>query len=203
MQADTKKTRKPRQPKVMPILTGRFSAIDFETADYSRNSACAVSVFVVENETIVDRFTSLIRPPFRQFSFTYIHGITWNDVKSKPTFGEIWPDIAMRIENVDFLAAHNASFDRSVLNACCEMTANEPAKSPFLCTVKLARATWNIVPTKLSDVAGHLQIPLQHHDAESDAHACAQILLKAREKGLLYEDIYLKYTLKPPKAKPF
>ena len=42
----------------------------------------------------VDRVSSLIRPPRRDFVFTYIHGITWLDVQHKPSFAELWPEIS-------------------------------------------------------------------------------------------------------------
>ena len=57
-----------------------FAAIDFETADYGRDSACAVAVVRVERSEIVDRVRYLIRPPRRHFVFSYLHGITWDDV---------------------------------------------------------------------------------------------------------------------------
>jgi DNA polymerase-3 subunit epsilon len=122
-------------------------------------------------------------------------------VKDQPSFCDIWPEFAQKLENVDFLAAHNASFDRSVLKACCETSGHQTTSSPFLCTVKVARAAWEIFPTKLSDVALKLQIPLQHHDAESDATACAKIMIKAREKGHTYEELLQKHALKPSRAK--
>jgi DNA polymerase-3 subunit epsilon len=197
--ATARKARTPRPPVPAPNLTGRFAALDFETADYGRDSACALSVVMVDNGKVVETWTSLIRPPRRQFEFTYLHGISWDHVKDKPAFGELWPDVAKLLATADFLAAHNASFDRSVLRACCNMAGHECVSAPFLCTVKLARATWNLFPTKLSDVAQHLQIPLKHHDAASDAFACAQILIKAHEKGHAYEDLLKKHALKPAK----
>ena len=197
--ATLRKPRAPRPPVSQPNLTGRFAALDFETADTGRDSACALSVVIVDNERVVETWTSLIRPPRRTFEFTYLHGISWNHVKDKPVFGELWPAVAKLLADVDFLAAHNASFDRSVLRACCETAGHEPTALPFLCTVKLARATWDLYPTKLSDVAQHLQIPLKHHDAASDAFACAQILIKAREKGHRYEELLQKHALKPAK----
>jgi len=193
----TRKPRAPRKPPPKTVLTGRFAALDFETADYGRDSACALSVVIVDHEQVVDTWTSLIRPPRQVFYFTYLHGISWRDVQDKPAFGDLWPDVARRLANVDFLAAHNASFDRSVLQTCCEISGHKPVTAPFLCTVKLARATWDIFPTKLSDVARHLQIPLRHHDAASDASACAQILIKAREEGHSYEELLQKHRLKP------
>ena len=197
----TRKPRAPRAPAPRPVLTGRFAALDFETADYGRDSACALSVVIIDQGQVVDTWTRLIRPPRASFVFTYIHGITWRDVQNQPTFGELWPEIAPRLINLDFIAAHNASFDRSVLAACCEKAGLKPVTNPFLCTVKVARATWNLFPTTLADVARHLQIPLKHHDAASDAFACAQILIQALAKGHAYEELLQKHALKPARKR--
>lgn len=68
-----------------------FVALDFETADYSPDSACALGLVRVENHQIVERTYSLIKPPRQRFVFTYLHGITWEDVANQPTFAELWP----------------------------------------------------------------------------------------------------------------
>jgi len=156
-----------------------FVALDFETADYPRDSACALGLVRVENHRIVQRAYHLIRPPRRRFSFTYLHGITWEDVAHQPTFAELWPSLTPILHDVDFLAAHNASFDRSVLHQCCETAGMTPPAIPFECTVRLARQTWNIYPTKLNHVCDHLGITLKHHFAASDAEACALIVIAA------------------------
>ena len=162
----------------------RFAAIDFETADYGRDSACAMAVVVAEAGKIVEKVGFLIRPPRRDFVFTYLHGISWRHVAKEPNFGELWPKVSSLFEGVDFVAAHNASFDRSVLHACCSLHGVEVPDVKFLCTMKLARRMWNLRPTKLSDVCSHFRIPLQHHDAGSDTMACAKIVLKAAETGV-------------------
>jgi DNA polymerase-3 subunit epsilon len=162
----------------------KFAAIDFETADYGRDSACAIAVVVVEDGTIVNKTCSLIRPPRRDFVFSYLHGITWQDVAKKPTFGELWPELQKHMEGVDFIAAHNASFDRGVLHACCALHGHTPMDDTYLCTMKLARRLWNVYPTKLSDVCRHFRISLKHHDAASDALACAKIVLNAARSGV-------------------
>jgi len=78
--------------KLLKIEKGpTFVAIDFETADYPRESACAVGLVRVENHRIVERKYSLIKPPREKFVFTYLHGITWEDVANQPTFRELWP----------------------------------------------------------------------------------------------------------------
>jgi DNA polymerase III subunit epsilon len=173
-----------RQKTPTHIPFNRFAAIDFETADYGRDSACAVAVVVAQEGKILRQMSWLIRPPRRDFVFSYLHGITWRDVAQKPMFHELWPEIMAMFEGVEFIAAHNASFDRGVLQACCARSGLTPRDAPYLCTMKLARRLWDLYPTKLSDVCAHFGIPLQHHDASSDAMACASIVLKAAQKGV-------------------
>jgi DNA polymerase III subunit epsilon len=177
-----KKKVKKRKPE--SIQFNRFAAIDFETADYGRDSACALAVVISEKGEIIKKAYSLIRPPRRDFVFSYLHGITWKDVEKKPSFKELWPELEGLFIDVDFIAAHNASFDRSVLHTCCEATGHKAPDKNYLCTMKLARRVWNIRPTKLSDVCRHFQIQLRHHDATSDALACAKIVLEAIEAGV-------------------
>jgi DNA polymerase-3 subunit epsilon len=156
-----------------------FVALDFETADQGRDSACSIALVRVEGRTIVQREHRLIRPPRRTFVFTSIHGISWSQVADAPTFGELWPQLAPLLAGARFIAAHNASFDAGVMRACCEHAALPPPALPYLCTVKLARDTWNLRPTKLPDVCRHLGLALRHHDALSDAEACAAIVMAA------------------------
>ena len=156
-----------------------FAAIDFETADYGADSACAVAVVRVRDGRVAESACRLIRPPRREFIFTYIHGLAWEDVRREPAFGDVWPSLSPLLAGADFLAAHNASFDRGVLHACCAAAGLSPPALDFTCTVSLARRVWGLYPTKLPDVCRHLGIPLRHHDAASDALACARIVLAA------------------------
>lgn len=159
----------------------RFIAIDFETADSRPDSACAVGLTKVHGSEIVDRLYALIRPPRTRFSpfCVNVHGIRWRDVKDAPSFREFWIEHADFLEGTDFLAAHNARFDRRVLDACCAMSGLPAPRLPFVCTVDLARALWNVRPTKLPDVCRFLGLELDHHHAGSDADACAGIVMAA------------------------
>jgi DNA polymerase-3 subunit epsilon len=107
----------------------------------------------------------------------------WEDVADQPTFRDVWAAIAPMLEGTAFLAAHNASFDRNVLDACCRAAGLAPPDLPYVCTVALARRTWAIRPTKLNYVCDRLGIPLRHHDPASDAEACARIVLRAADRG--------------------
>jgi DNA polymerase III subunit epsilon len=160
-----------------------FAAIDFETANFRPDSACAVGLVVVQGHDIVRREHHLIRPPDQQFSFTHIHGLTWDDVREAPTFAELWPLLREVLAEADFLAAHNASFERRVMESCCRTSGLTQPAQPYVCTVKVARSVWRIFPTKLPDVCRHLGIALTHHQADSDAEACARIVMAAQEAG--------------------
>lgn len=160
-----------------------FLAIDFETATYRADSACAVGLVRVADGAVVAAGHRLIRPPSRQFSFTWLHGIAWADVAAEPDFAGLWPELTPWFEGIDFVAAHNASFDRRVLDACCAAYGLEPPRPAWVCTVVLARALWNLRPARLPDVCRYLAIPLDHHQAESDARACADIVVAAEQDG--------------------
>jgi DNA polymerase-3 subunit epsilon len=142
-----------------------------------------VGVVRDENGRIAERFHCLIRPPRERFVFTYIHGITWPQVCLEPCFAQLWTRICAAIGGAQFLAAHNARFDRKVLETCCQDAGLPPPPQPYVCTVQLARKTWSIYPTQLPAVCGRLGIDLDHHQALSDAEACARIVLAALKEG--------------------
>ena len=160
-----------------------FVALDFETATARRDSACAVGLAACCGGRVVLARTYLIRPPRPRFTFTGVHGLGWEDVEHAPDFAELWPVLRAWIGDAAFLAAHNARFDRAVLQACCARYRLRPTRTSFTCTVQLARMQWGIHPTRLPDVCRRLHIPLRHHDAGADARACARVVLAAEAEG--------------------
>jgi DNA polymerase-3 subunit epsilon len=171
-----------------------FVAIDFETANHRLDSACAVGLARVEEGEIVRRESWLLRPPSNYFRFTSVHGLTWESVSGALPFRDVWPEIALILEGAEFLAAHNADFDRGVLHACCRVAGARAPGHPFVCSMRLARRIWGIYPTTLPDVCRFLQLPMRHHDPGADAEACAKIVMRAiqdrsgfRRRGLSRE----------------
>jgi len=75
------------------------------------------------------------------------------------------------------------SFDKGMFYACCDLYGMTRPLQPFVCTVQLARQTWNLRPTKLPHVCESLGIELEHHQALSDAEACARIVLAGFRLG--------------------
>ncbi|MCJ9429486.1 3'-5' exonuclease [Kordiimonas marina] len=162
----------------------KVAVLDFETADTGADSACALGLVLVEDGQIVMEESYLIRPPRQTFLFTDIHGITWADVCDAPTFEDYLPEINDRLADARYIAAHNAGFDRKVLWTCYGAAGHRPPPQDTLCTVKLARNAWGLRPTTLPDVCAHFGFELDHHDALSDARACARIVMEALAQGI-------------------
>ena len=151
-------------------------AIDFETADKRSDSACALGLCVIVDGIVVDSWYSLIRPPRQDVLFSYIHGLYWDDVKDAPGFADVWQQVLPYLEGADYIAAHNAGFDRSVLYGCCQAFSVARPAPEFLCTVQLARRYLDLKRNNLAAVSDHLNIELDHHHALSDALACGEIV---------------------------
>ena len=160
-----------------------FVGLDFETADHGADSACAVGLVRVAGDKIINREHYLIRPTRNSFFFTPTHGISWEHVREKPMFEELWPRIQNLLLGAEFIASHNVGFDRRVLESCCQAAKIPRPEIRFVCTMKLARRLWNIRPTSLSNVCRYLGLRLDPHEVLSDAEACAGIVLAARRAG--------------------
>ena len=134
---------------------------------------------VVQDGRIVDQQSWLIRPPSKTFVFSELHGITYDMVRNQLTFAELWPLVRPYMEN-RIIAAHNAAFDMSVLTGTLSYYGLAVPSFQVIDTLDVARRTWpHLSNHKLSTVARFLAVDLRHHDAASDARACAEILLRS------------------------
>ncbi|MDR0313643.1 MAG: 3'-5' exonuclease [Treponema sp.] len=161
-----------------------FVSIDFETAKYSRESACSVGLVKFIDGKATDTFYSLIRPPILYIrpDFTEIHGLTVDDVKDAPTFSSLW-DSAIKPFTNDLkgrslpLAAHNASFDMSVIWAVLEWYELEIPRLQYFCTQSLSRRTWpGLESYALTALAEKFGIEYNAHNALDDAMTCGKLV---------------------------
>ncbi|MDR1319747.1 MAG: 3'-5' exonuclease [Treponema sp.] len=162
-----------------------FIAIDFETAKYSRESACSVGLVKFLNGKAVDTFYSLIRPPvlYIRPEFTDIHGLTIEDVRDAPAFAEVWENSLRPFIGDLPLAAHNAAFDMGVLRAALEWYELPVPPLKYFCTLKLARAAWpGLASHALTSLGEYFGITYDAHNALADAQTCGIIAHKAAEK---------------------
>ena len=171
-----------------------FTAIDFETATYQPNSACAVGIVTVEQNKIVDEYYTLIQPPNNFYSYHNIrvHGISSKDTADLVTFDALYPEIYKRLLHKQ-VVAHNESFDRNVLRSSIShyglSAKGLSLHKSWQCTVKLYRSL-GYRHNKLSDCCSRLGIPLQHHEALSDARACAMLYLNFLQNHTKEETIH-------------
>lgn len=161
----------------------RFLAIDFETANNSATSACALGAVLGDRDRLIYQHSTLIRPPSSYFAYTHIHGLTWAQCQSAPLFDAAWDDVALMAQEADVIVAHNARFDFNVMLACHRLYGMHPPPLPVACTVLLARRAWGLPSNRLSALAAHFDIALNHHEALSDARACALIFQRVLAEG--------------------
>ena len=164
-----------------------FVALDFETANEKRDSACAIGLTTVRDGVICETVHRLIRPQELRFSHwnTRVHGITGEDVIGCPTLAELWPEIAGYLEN-QLIIAHNASFDISVLRHSLHAASVPIPRVSYLCSLQLSRQLWpHLASHSLGFLAEVHRIPLEHHNAASDSLAAARlVLLGSQERGV-------------------
>lgn len=166
-----------------------FTAIDFETANSSWGSPCAVGVVKVRNNSVVHQQSIYMRPPEGRDYFDQrniaIHGITPERVADAPRWREVLPDLLDLIGD-DMVIAHNASFDTGVVRHACDVDQIDTPNLEFLCTLVMARHALDLPAYRLPHVAEALGVSLEaHHDPLADAQAAASITMAlARHVGV-------------------
>ncbi|MBV6646212.1 MAG: 3'-5' exonuclease [Cyclobacteriaceae bacterium] len=165
-----------------------FTAIDFETAQWNPTSICQVGLIRVEDGVITNEIDRLVRPPENYYFYKNIeiHKIQPEDTEDAPSFDVVWQEIRHWIID-QTVVAHNAKFDVTCLRSTLSFYNLPQPAFQEKCTRKIYRRG-------LSYLSKKYKISLNHHDALSDAHACAQLYLRhlAHEKlpktGSLFPD---------------
>jgi DNA polymerase III subunit epsilon len=188
------------KPKKLSLEVS-FVAIDFETANRRRGSACAIGMCKIENGIVVDRYKKYLRPvPFEFESMnTAVHGIRASDTVHALTIAEDWANIKAFVGDLQ-LVAHNASFDRSVLDNSLEACGLKASGWHIACTMLQAKRIFEGEITKLRDLCQKFEISLNHHDAGSDAEACALVRLELLAMDMLSNERLVKTKPTPIKT---
>ena len=156
-------------------------ALDFETANPKRSSACALGLVVFDHNRIRYEWSTLINPE-QEFSGINIgiHGIRPDDVANAPTVKRLVRELWPVMDGATF--ASHSSFDVGVVNAISQTAGVRPPNSFWLDSCEIARNLWTNLPNhKLNTVCAHLKFEFRHHDALDDARACCHILRTAME----------------------
>jgi len=163
-----------------------FISLDFETAASKKSSICAVGLVVVKDSQVALAQQWLVKPhPNYKFEPICIskHGIRENDVKDQPEFPHIYRNFLKEYVEKYFIFAHSAaSADISMFKQTLELYGEKVPEIQYGCTRNLSRHVFpSLLNYRLDTIARHLSISLKHHNALSDAMACAEIVLRLHQ----------------------
>ena len=187
--------RIPRVPRVAAGHGVPIVGIDVETACSEHGAVCSIGVAVVWRGEVFREAHWYLNPGTRfDPRFIGIHGITPARVTGQPKLSVAWSDVRGFIDRAltetreptlfnatlcpggdgpaALYVAHNAPFDRMQI----ERALGAPLPFRMACTVAMSRRAFpKLARHNLATVSAHLSIALRHHDALSDARACALI----------------------------
>ena len=172
----------------------RYVVFDVETPNRYNDRMSAIGISVIEDGEITKEFFSYVQPEtfFDAFN-VQLTGISRDTVADAPAFPELWAQIGP-IMSSGILVAHNAVFDLSVLKNCLKHYKIEWKPSVrYCCTVQMGRRLLPGISHKLNSMCDYYGIALNHHQADSDSRACAELLLRffksgAEEKSFIRTD---------------
>ena len=161
-----------------------YIAFDFETANYYKNSACSIGLVRFINGKETDSVYSLIHPAKMYFIPEWtqeIHHISYDDVRDKPYFPEVWDTIVMPFINKTPgipLVAHNGKiFDIPVIQNCCDYFGMEVPELTYFDSLLVARKTWpEFESFRLTDLGNRFNINYTAHDALEDSRTCGLVV---------------------------
>jgi len=167
-----------------------YIAIDFETANYYQNSACSVGLVRFINGQETDSCYTLIHPAKMYFIPEWtrdIHHISYEDVRDKPYFPEIWDSMVMpfikQTPELSLVAHNGTSFDMNVIRACCKYFGMEIPELTYFDSLFISRKTWpELKSHSLTDLGKHFGIIYNAHDALEDSRVCGILVQKAAEQ---------------------
>jgi DNA polymerase-3 subunit epsilon len=162
-----------------PLAPAEFLAVDTETNGLGGDlcELTEVGAVLVGGGELHETFDSLVRverPLSRGIQrFT---GITQGMVDAAPPPDEVLPEVADLLEG-RVLVAHNARFDRGVLEQAFQRLGLDWPRPPVLCTVQLARRFAPLARRRtLAPLADSLGIEVREvHRALPDALTCARV----------------------------
>lgn len=174
----------------------KFVVIDIETTGHSpqtNDKIIEVGIVIIENNKIVDHYSSLFNPESEIPPFiSNLTGIKNEDVIDAPLFKDKAKEIIDLFQD-SYLVAHNVPFDLGFLNGELSQHGFNPLQNKVLDTVELAQILFpQAASYKLGQLAEYLDLShTDPHRALSDAYVTAELLLKIFDKinRLPYETI--------------
>jgi DNA polymerase III epsilon subunit-like protein len=164
-----------------PVASTRFAVLDVETSGLRPDRHRLLQIGVVRvlgDGTVIDRWDTLLRAPWRPLGGRDIHGLSRRSLRGAPRLRQVAGQLATALEG-SIVCAHNAEFDWLFVSRGLRRAGVPPPDVVRLCTLRLSRS---LDPERershrLGDLCLRYQVPLTRaHDAAADAAATAALL---------------------------
>lgn len=173
-----------RQSSLSDLLEGtyRFVAVDVETANRQQSSICQVGLALVAANGSIETIGILIDPEqsFENFNVD-LHGIDETAVQDAPTFETVLQKLRPFLER--HVLVQHSQFDKRAFNAASKFYGVPELRASWVNSVQIARKAWPELKGNgghgLANLKAHLDLSFEHHDAEEDARAAAEVVLLA------------------------
>ena len=161
----------------------RYCIIDIETNGSKPGTSQVIEIgaLMVQDGEVIDKYETFVECAFLPEYITKITGIEPTDLIGAPSRKEALIGLRHFMEDAIFVA-HNANFDYGFLNASFERFGLGNIGNPKLCTIDLARRTFESERYGLAYLIDFLEIETAtHHRAYSDAVCAARVMEKSLE----------------------
>ncbi len=166
-----------------PWQEQEYCIVDIETngSKPGRSQVIEIGAVKMREGEIVDRMETYVACAYLPEHIVKLTGIEPRDLADAPTRREALTTLREFMEDAVF-TAHNANFDYNFLNASFQRFGLGPIGNPVLCTIDLARRTFESDRYGLAYLNETLDLGMQaHHRAYNDALATSKVLLKSFE----------------------
>lgn len=166
-----------------PHQEQRYCVIDIETNGSKPGTSQVIEIgaVMIQNGEVIDRFETFVECAYLPEYITKITGIEPTDLIGAPSRKEALTALRHFMGDAVFVA-HNANFDHTFLNASFDRFGLGRIGNPKLCTIDLARRTFESERYGLAYLIDFLEIKTAtHHRAYSDAVCAAKVMEKSFE----------------------
>lgn len=176
-----------------------FVALDVETANPDLASICQIGFAEYQNGRLVRSWGWLVNPEdyFAGMNIS-IHGIDDRAVRNEPIWPQLHEQVCRSLQG-RVIVSHTA-FDRTSLQRVCNKYELPPIEGVWLDSATVVRRTWSQYSRSgygLSQVASDLGISFRHHNAEEDARAAGEVLLRAIQHSGIALSEWLERSMHP------
>jgi len=166
-----------------PYQKQRYCVVDIETNGSKPGTSQVIEIgaVMVHEGRVIDRYETFVECAFLPEYITKVTGIEPEDLIGAPSRREALTGLRAFMEDAVFVA-HNASFDYTFLDASFERFGLGGIGNPKLCTIDLAKRTFESERYGLGYLIEFLGMEeTTHHRAYSDALCASKVMLKSFE----------------------